>query len=203
MFKNILAAVAALTSASAFATAASAPAVAASAVPVVVTAAEVGFFSAAVAFAAGLLLTWPAFIVLVFLGILFEHNGARGWAVFTALSVAAVSYFFFSVSLMTIAIGAVGYIVIGLIWSFWRYKRHAQRVVEEHKKSSAQEKEYALRALHPKAMLATITAWIVIWPFSLVENFVGDIINFIQDLVVRYFRGVYHRIYDSAVAALK
>jgi len=205
MFKNFLAAVAALTSVSAFATAASAPAIAASAPTaiVVASAAEVGFFSAALAFAAGLLLTWPAFIVLVFLGILFEHNGARGWAVFTALSVAAVSYFFFSVSLMTIAIGAVGYIVIGLIWSFWRYKRHAQRVVEEHKKSSAQEKEYALRALHPKAMLATITAWIVIWPFSLVENFVGDIINFIQDLVVRYFRGVYHRIYDSAVAALK
>jgi hypothetical protein len=118
MFKNVLAAVAALTSASAFAQAASAPAIAASAVPVVVTAAEVGFFSAAVAFAAGLLLTWPAFIVLVFLGILFEHNGARGWAVFTALAVAAVSYFFFSVSLLTIAIGAVGYIVIGLIWSF-------------------------------------------------------------------------------------
>jgi len=203
MFKNILAAVAALTSASAFATAASAPAVAASAVPVVVTAAEVGFFSAAVAFAAGLLLTWPAFIVLVFLGILFEHNGARGWAVFTALAVAAVSYFFFSVSLLTIAIGAVGYIVIGLIWSFWRYKRHAQKVVEAHKGKNAQEKEYALRALHPKAMLATITAWIVIWPFSMVENVVGDVINFIQELVTKFFRGVYHRIYDSAVAALK
>lgn len=202
MFKNILAAVAALTSASAFAAAASAPAVAASGA-VLATAAEVGFFSAAFAFAAGLLLTWPALIVLLFVGILFEHNGARGWAVFTALAVAAVSYFFFSVSLLSIAIGAVGYIVIGLIWSFWRYKRHAQKVVEANKSSTAQEKEYALRALHPKAMLATITAWIVIWPFSMVENVVGDVINFIQELVTKFFRGVYHKIYDSAVAALK
>jgi hypothetical protein len=52
-------------------------------------------------------------------------------------------------------------------------------------------------------MLPTITAWITIWPFSLVENFVGDIINFIQDLVQKVFRGIYHKIYDSAVAALK
>jgi hypothetical protein len=37
----------------------------------------------------------------------------------------------------------------------------------------------------------------------LVENFVGDIITGIQTLVQKIFRGIYHRIYDSAVAALK
>lgn len=194
MAEPITAAVAASAAASSVASSASAAA-AASAGP--------SFFAAAFAFAAGLLLTWPALIVLLFVGILFEHNGARGWAVFTALAVAAVSYFFFSVSLLSIAIGAVCYIVIGLIWSFWRYKRHAQKVVEAKKNSSATDKEYALRALHPKAMLGTITAWIVIWPFSMVENLVGDIINFIQELVTKFFRGVYHRIYDSAVSALK
>ena len=205
MFKKILAAVAALTSGAAFAAAASAPAVAASTPTaiVVASAAEVGFFSASLAFAAGLLLTWPAFIVLVFVGVLFEHNGARGWAVFTALAVAAVSYFFFSVSLFAIAIGAVGYIVIGLIWSFWRYKRHAQKVVADNKNETPSRKERALEALHPRAMLSTITAWIIIWPFSMVENLVGDIINFIQELVTKFFRGVYHRIYDSAVSALR
>jgi hypothetical protein len=204
MFKNFLAAMAALTSASAFATAASAPAVAASG-PVLATAAEVGFFAGLAAFITGAVAAWGIVIlgVLVMLGILFEHNGARGWSVFSALVVAAVAYLFFNVSLLAIAIGAVGYIVIGLIWSFWRYKRHAQKVVEANKKSSAQEKEYALRALHPKAMLGTITAWIIIWPFSMVENVVGDVINFIQELVTKFFRGVYHKIYDSAVAALK
>jgi hypothetical protein len=154
-------------------------------------------------FAAGFLLTWPALIVLVVLGILFEHNGARGWAVFSALATAAVSYFFFSVPLMTIALGAVGYVVIGLIWSFWRYKRHAAKVVEEYRNESSDKKQWALAKLHPKAMLSTITAWIMIWPFSLVENLIGDIINTIQMLVTKFFRGVYHKVYDSAVSALK
>lgn len=158
---------------------------------------------ALVAFLAGFLLTWPALIVLVVLGILFEHNGARGWAVFTALAAAAVSYFFFNVSLATIAIGAVAYIAIGLVWSFWRYKRHAEKVVEQNKDETASTKERALAALHPKAMLGTITAWIMIWPFSMVENIVGDLINGIQLLVTKFFRGVYHKVYDSAVAALR
>ena len=158
---------------------------------------------ATLAFLAGFLLTWPALIVLLIMGILFEHNGARNWAVFTALVVMAVSYFFFAIPLMTVLLGAVGYVVIGLIWSFYRYKRHASDVVEANKNASETARQYAIRDLHPKEMLGTITAWIVVWPFSLVENFVGDIITGIQTLVQKVFRGIYHRIYDAAVEQLK
>jgi hypothetical protein len=149
------------------------------------------------------MLTWPALIALLFFGVLFEHNGARGWAVFTALVVAAVAYFFFSVSLLTIGIGVASYIAFGLVWSFWRYKREAQLVVEANKAESIQTREYALRRLHPRNMWPSITAWVMIWPFSLIENFVGDIINAIQALVKKVFRGIYYKIYDSAVEALK
>ena len=202
MFKNILAALAALSSGAAFAAAASAPAVSA---PVLATAAEVGFFTGLGAFITGAIAAWGIVILVVLfaLGILFEHNGARGWSVFSALVVAVVAYFFFNVSLMWITIGIIGYTIIGLIWSFWRYKRHAQKVVANNKDALSHEKERALRNLHPRVMLSTITAWIVIWPFSMAENLVGDIINFVQELVTKFFRGVYHRIYDSAVAALK
>lgn len=156
-------------------------------------------------FILGLVSAWGLVIlaVLAVLGILFEHNGARGWSVFSALLVAVVAYVAFSVSLLHIALGAVAYIVIGVLWSFYRYKRHADKVVETNKDASSREKEIALARLHPKAMLSTLTAWIVIWPFSFVEHFVGDIINAIQTLVTKIFRGIYHRIYDSAVAALR
>lgn len=165
------------------------------------TAASVGFFASLGLFIAG----WSIaiLVVLVFLGILFEHNGARGWSVFAAILVAGVAYISFNVSLMMLAVGAAGYIVIGLVWSFWRYKRHAAKVVEKNRGESASVRERALYQLHPKEMLGTITAWIMIWPFSMVENVVGDILNLIQDLVRKVFRGVYHKIYDSAVAALK
>lgn len=153
-------------------------------------------------FIGGFMLTWPALVLFIIFGILAEHNQARGWAIFMALAVAAISYFYFNIPLFTIALGAVIYVIIGLVWSFWRYKRHADKVVEENKNQSDVYKHRALEALHPRAMLGTITAWIIIWPFSMIENVVGDVITAIQLLVQKVFRGIYHRIYDSAVSSL-
>jgi hypothetical protein len=154
-------------------------------------------------FLLGIFATPLALIVLLVLGILFEHNGARGWAVFTALAALTAAYFAFQVPLATLALGAGAYFVIGLVWSFWRYKRHASKVVAENKGADANQKERVLRALHPKAMVSTIVAWILIWPFSIIENLIGDILNVLQLMVTKFFRGVYHRVYDSAVAALQ
>lgn len=164
-------------------------------------AASVGFFAAAAGFIAG----WAVVILLVllFFGILSEHNDSSGWSVFFMLIAGAVVYMAFSVSWMMLAVYSVAYIVIGLFWSFWRYKRHAAKVVEQHKNSDARQKEFALQRLHPKAMFGTITAWIMVWPFSFIQNMLGDLITAIQSLVTKFFRGIYHRIYDAAVAALQ
>ena len=157
----------------------------------------------ALALLAGFMITWPALIALLVLGILFEHNDAHGWAVFTALITAVVLYFFFSVPLLTLAIGAVVYVAAGLLWSFWRYKRHVADAIEEYKDARPDQKARVLEYLSPKAMLSTITSWIIVWPFSMIDNLVFDIIDGIQTLVKKVFHGVYNRIYESAVAQLK
>jgi len=195
MFKRLLAASTALMGASAFAQAASAPVAAAA------TAAEVGLIAGALGFVAG----WAVMIlvVLALFGIIAEANDARGWSVFWMILAAAVAYVSFNISLVMLAVGAVGYVVIGLFWSFWRYKRHVSKTVEQNRDAAPQQKERVLAQIHPKAMLGTITAWIMIWPFSMVENIIGDLITAIQMLVTKFFRGVYHRVYETAVAALK
>jgi len=150
------------------------------------------------------LLTWPGLIALFILGILFEHNGARGWAVFTGIVSIAVGYFFFAVPLADLAIYAVGYVLVGLVWSFWRYKRFVETEVASIKERISNPETRRTRAedLHPTKNLDTITAWILIWPFSAVESVVGDVINVIQTLVQKVFKGVYHKIYTSATADL-
>ena len=154
------------------------------------------------AFFAAWLLSWPVLVLLVLLGAIFESNGARGWSVFTGLVVAAVSYFYFHVSFFTILLITGLYLVIGVAWSFYRYKRHVSEVVEENRNADVKTKQRVLLEIHPKAMLVPITRWILIWPFSLIENFVGDFIVLVQQLVTKVFKGIYHRIYDLAVAEL-
>jgi predicted neutral ceramidase superfamily lipid hydrolase len=183
--------------------AASAASAAAAQTAAVAAAANVGFIAGLTSFAAGILFTLPALLIVLVLGILSEWGGHSGWAVFMTLVTGAISYAMFNVSLLTLAIGLVGYFAIGFVWSFYRYKRHATKVVEANQGETPRTRELALLRLHPKAMVSTIISWVLVWPFSLVENFIGDLLNGLKVMILKWFRGVYHGIYDSAVAALK
>jgi hypothetical protein len=150
------------------------------------------------------LLTGPALGALFFL---FEHNEWRGWAIFMTLVAAVIAFFKFDVSLITLAEYAGGYLVTGLVWSLYRYRRHVIAEVERVNQLGIRDSSYyneadVVRRLHPTQMLSTITAWIIVWPFSFIDNFISDIIDGIQMLVKKVFHGAYIRIYEAAIAGL-
>lgn len=153
-------------------------------------------------FATTYLLTWPALIALCVFGIWAERVEARGFAVFWALVAGVTAFFLFKVSLTDLIFYAIGYLIVGVIWSFYRYKRFIVSKVESILSDGGdeQQKNWRISSYHPTKMLDTITAWIIIWPFSLIENLCGDIINGIETLVKGVFKGVYNRIYSAAVA---
>lgn len=158
-------------------------------------------------FISGLLFTWPALVVLLLLGITFEHKGARGWAVFTGIVSMIVSYFYFNVALESILYYALAYLIVGIVWSFWRYNGYVKEQVAyiksmSSKAFSADWRQTQVDNLAPTKNLDRITAWILIWPFSAVENIAGDIINAVQALVTKVFKGVYHKIYLSHVTGI-
>lgn len=153
-------------------------------------------------FVLGIALSPIFFGVLILLGILFEHNAARGWAIFTGLIATVVAYFTFQVPLLYIVYGLIGYVIVGVLWSFYRYKRHVTEKVRAAEGADDYKKQTLVRELHPSAMLGTITAWIIIWPFSIIDNLIGDVISTIETLVRTVFRSVYHRIYESAMSKL-
>jgi hypothetical protein len=140
------------------------------------------------------LVSWPALVVFFVFSVWSEHKESRGLAVFWALVAVVSSYFYFNVSLLDIAIYSVIYVVIGVVWSFYRYKRFIVAKVEELSITKSTAIYY-----HPTKMLDTITAWIIIWPISLTENLCSDIINGVETLVKKVFKSVYIRIYDSAI----
>ena len=140
---------------------------------------------------------WPALTLFCVFGIWCEHGESRGFAVFWALLAAGTAFAYFDVPLVDIAVYAVAYLIAGVVWSFYRYKRFIVAKVE-----TLREMNYRLESIsqyHPTKMLDTITAWIIIWPFSLLDNLCGDIINGIETLVKKVFKGVYNRIYENAI----
>ncbi len=150
----------------------------------------------------GYLLTWEAVVIIAVLGIWAEHSESRGVAVFLALVGMAVAYFTFNVPIMYIVYGVIAYMLFGVLWSFYRYRRYVIKRVEDVKNEREAIRASVARDIHPSRMLGTITAWIVIWPFSLIDNFIGDVIDAIESLVKTVFKGVYHRIYTSAIGKL-
>lgn len=150
----------------------------------------------------GYILTLPFLVVLLIGGILFEHNEARGWAIFTGIIATVVAYFYFKFPLIDALYGIGGYAAAGLVWSFYRYKRFVSKKVDESRGMNDDQKRYLIKEIHPTAMLPTITAWIIIWPFSVIDNLLGDLISAVEALVKTIFRGVYNRIYAAAVSQI-
>ena len=163
------------------------------------------FFAFITGLATAYLFTWPALAVLFVLGLIFEHNHRSGWAVFIGLITMFAGYFYFGLSLATLAIYGAAYLAAGLVWSFWRYGRFVRSEVARIKADSyIKESEYASYAknLSPAKHLGKITSWIIVWPLSLANLAVGDIIDIIQFTATKLFKMVYVKIYTSQVADL-
>lgn len=153
----------------------------------------------------GYLFTWPALIVLFIIGMFFEHNDHRGWAIFFGLVALVSAYFYFAVPLLTVAYYALGYIGVGFLWSFWRYKRYvkaevARILADPYIKES--DRASCAKDLAPSQNLNNIVSWVIIWPISAVENFIGDFLSVIQHVVMNTFRSIYNYIYKSEISQL-
>lgn len=156
-----------------------------------------------IGFIAGWALSWPAFIAVLLLGVWCEANDSHGWSVFMGICAMVVAFFFFSIPLEMLLIGVGVYFIVGFVWSFWRYKRHCDKVIGRIKSTvSETDKRYLIQQLMPAAMLSSITTWVIVWPFSVIENISGDLITLVQDIISKFFKGMYSRIYTNAIGKL-
>lgn len=147
-----------------------------------------GFFAAV---GAAYLASYYVLIAVIVLGILFEHNDARGSAVFLGWIGLASAYFLFNPTLQELAVGSVAYFFLGVFWSFWRYRQYVIAGVKKSKHHSD---------LEPKNNTDKIVAWIIIWPLSAIENISSDLIDLISTFVTKTLKGIYSKIYEGAIS---
>jgi len=151
------------------------------------------------------LISWWVLIPLACVVLWNTHNESEGWALFWMLILAGLLYFAFSIPLVYIGIGVAAYIPLGLVWSLYRWKRHCKYKFEQYQgkngnysesTSSAIEynKNILKKNLSPKENMESILIWVFIWPFSLIDNIIGDLIDAVEKFIKRYLIRIYETI---------
>lgn len=150
------------------------------------------------------LLTFPALILLILIGIIFEFYD-NVLSVYIGIAAALVAYFMFSIPLTTLAIYAGIYLIVGIVWSFWRFKRYTdQKVAEYNEISYKRDYEYnrLLEQISLKSSTGRIVAWIIVWPFFMIENLTSDIVKLLKSLVTDVLKYFYNIIVNNAVSKI-
>ena len=145
----------------------------------------------------------------------FEHYKCS--VLFTATFVCCVALYF-SVPTMYILYGAICYIPIGLVWSYYRWTRYTIEIVDEHNEQAnniinnrhSQKHPHEALEAHERLTLlvnfklnitnqkARITSWVFAWPVSLVENVIADAILSVQRIVIVHCRSLFDKAAERA-----
>lgn len=180
------------------------------------------------AFFAGIFIShWFIWPVLLF-SIFFDYKEFRGWAVFFAILAGLGAYLLFKPSLFWLGWGAVAYFPIGFMWSFLRYRRHIGKKVKAfnirtkellvektvHDERAADhggnygkfdledkvntERAYLDRTSTVSHNVDRIIYWVVLWPVSVVQSILDDVIAAIEHFVTKTLRKLYDGIRASA-----
>ena len=160
---------------------------------------------------------WGMFFLGLFV-LWLVHEECQGWSIFWLGLLGFIAYHATGISLTTAAIYAVVYIPIGIVWSMYRWKRFCSTKVEENNDyvdmieasgttPSPMEEDRRKAALQvtlsPTSNITRCVHWIMAWPFSAIENVLGDLYDMIVTLVKTYLINVYASIAGNALKNAK
>lgn len=110
---------------------------------------------------------------------------------------------FTNMSWQAIATTIVGYLIIGIVWSLYKWHRHVTSVIAYNIKDSgswqkATERYAVKHTIEPAHNKGKLIGWIAWWPWSLFWNLSGDFFNIVYDGMVN----AYQKITDNALKKL-
>lgn len=152
----------------------------------------------------GYTLAWPMLALLFVIGLVLEHNEAR-WSAFFCL-IAMVWVVAAQVAMPSagvLAIVLLVYAVVGIVWSFWRYKLFVDQSIEEASpKASEVEMSYLISRVSPEQNVSRIVSWVLTWPLGVIEYSFRGAFSAVEYAVKHVFQAVYKAIYNRAVRKL-
>jgi hypothetical protein len=138
-----------------------------------------------------------------------KGRGELGWSSFWTVALLAVLYFSNKQHLLPMLSNAdylflfiVGYLVVGIGWSFFRWLKFVKAEFRRWKKDAETNNYKKENKAHyiPTAgdNIDQLTAWLIFWPFSVIRYIVGDLLRDLGEMFVRTLGKAYDRIAINA-----
>lgn len=132
---------------------------------------------------------WWIIVPLAILSLLCEHNDSSGWAVFFGVPLVWLIFSMFGLGTGALLWSLAVYFPVGILWSHWRWKRKIASVVKEAKvmledyvdtgKRNSIKLRYSNEIIFNRN-IGQIVLWVFAWPFSMLESFLGDLIDLVE-----------------------
>jgi len=166
-------------------------------------AAEPGFFTG-IFISAFALATSLWFIVGLAVFILWlAHVDSTGWSLMWVALLSFLVYSAFAIPPLYAGIFAIAYLPIGGWWSGVRWKNYTTTLVNAYNRKglgkTGHSYDLLCETVNPAENKTRLGNWVVVWPFSMVDNVVGDTI----DLVLSKMSGYYMRVTTAALQNVK
>jgi hypothetical protein len=158
-----------------------------------------------VAILTGLFFSYWSIALISLCLLFFSYKDYRNWSLFFISILAVVAYQVFALEPMDAAKCLAGYLPIGILWSFWRWKRHGDVTMKGIDPVSLNDNQRSvlIEKITPRYNIDLITGWVMAWPFSAISHIFSDLIALVSKIIREYFIEIYTKISGNHLEKLK
>ena len=146
-----------------------------------------------------------AFPVLFLLFVFNDEISAS--LIFLGCSIAFMQYLGFidlkSLDLATCFYSGAIYLILGCVWSLFKYKQRAEEIAKSYKKYPDHTKEDVIKIIKSNIYNSQIAYWIIFFPISIIKFFLSDFVGYLISKLGRVHDYIARTVVDSIYKDIK
>lgn len=101
-------------------------------------------------------------------------------------------------SILTALYYTIAYLVVGIMWSLFKYKKRAEEIAIEYKNKNS-TKEYILEKIRYNIRNHDIAFWIVYFPISIIKFLLEDFVDYLIEQLGFIYKRIARAVVDRLV----
>ena len=150
-------------------------------------------------------LTWYYMIGIIVFPVLFLlfvfNDEVSASLIFLGCSIGFMQYLGFidlkSLDLAMCFYSGVIYLILGCVWSLFKYKQKAEDIAKAYKLNGCYSKEDVIKNIKSSIYNSQIAYWIVFFPVSIIKFFLSDFVDYIISKLGRVHDYIARTVVDS------